>query len=125
MFRSTEVRTHRYTRNKKNTEVKDMSNAIIGFFPSVGPWEIVAILAVALLMFGGKKLPELARGLGKGLRQFKEEVHAVKSDVSDAVDDDGVDYSETSSTDDSGDTEVSDASEDAGDVDEDKGPDTA
>jgi len=97
-----------------------MSNAIIGFFPSVGPWEIVAILAVALLMFGGKKLPELARGLGKGLRQFKEEVHSVKSDVSDAIDDDSTDYSETSSTDDSGDSEVSDASDG---VDEDKGPD--
>jgi len=97
-----------------------MSNAIIGFFPSVGPWEIVAILAVALLMFGGKKLPELARGLGKGLRQFKEEVHAVKSDVTDAVDDDSTDYSETSSADGSDDTEVSDAS---ADVDKDKGPD--
>ena len=97
-----------------------MTNAIIAFFPSVGPWEIVAILAVALLLFGGKKLPELARGLGKGLRQFKEEVHAVKSDVSDAMDDDSTDYSETSSTDDSDDTEVSDASND---VDEDKGPD--
>jgi len=98
-----------------------MSNAIIGFFPSVGPWEIVAILAVALLLFGGKKLPELARGLGKGLRQFKEEVHAVKSDVADAANDDSdVDYSETSAADDSDDTEVSDASDD---VDEDKGPD--
>ena len=97
-----------------------MSNAIIGFFPSVGPWEIVAILAVALLLFGGKKLPELARGLGKGLRQFKEEVHAVKSDVSDAVDDDSTDYSETSAVDDSDGSKISDASDD---VDEDKGPD--
>ena len=78
-----------------------MSNEIIGFFPSVGPWEIVAILGVALLLFGGKKLPELAKGLGKGLRQFKEEVHSVKSDVSDAIDDDSsdsTDYSESSST---------------------------
>ncbi|MDP6634787.1 MAG: twin-arginine translocase TatA/TatE family subunit [Phycisphaerae bacterium] len=99
-----------------------MSNAIIGFFPSVGPWEIVAILAVALLMFGGKKLPELARGLGKGLRQFKEEVHAVKSDVSDAVDSEP-DYSETSSVDDSGDAEVAHDSDDSDEVDEEKGPD--
>ena len=104
-----------------------MSNAIIGFFPSIGPWEIVAILAVALLMFGGKKLPELARGLGKGLRQFKEEIHAVKSNVSDAVDSEP-DYSETSSTDDSGDSEVADSSDDADEDKEgedDKGPDTA
>jgi len=98
-----------------------MSNVIIGFSPSVGPWEIVAILAVALLLFGGKKLPELARGLGKGLRQFKEEVHAVKSNVTDAMDDDDVDYSETSSVDDSDETEVSDASDETSE--EDKGPD--
>ena len=98
-----------------------MSNAIIGFLPSVGPWEIVAILAVALLMFGGKKLPELARGLGKGLRQFKEEVHAVKSDVNEAIDSEP-DYSESSSIDDSGDAEVSHASDD-NDIHEEKGPD--
>ena len=99
-----------------------MTNAIIGFFPSVGPWEIVAILAVALLMFGGKKLPELARGLGKGLRQFKEEVHSVKSDVSDSIDSEP-DYTEpASSTDDSG--EVADSSSDTA-TDEDKGPDKA
>lgn len=94
-----------------------MSNAIIGFFPSLGMPEIIIILVAMLLLFGGKKLPELARGLGKGLRQFKEEVHAVKSDVTDAMEDDSDDYSEASSTDDS---EVADASDD---VDESKGPD--
>jgi len=62
-----------------------MSNAIIGFFPNLGMWEIVIILFFALLLFGGKKLPELARGLGKGLRQFKEEVHGVKEDLNDAM----------------------------------------
>ncbi len=36
-----------------------------------GPWEIIAILAVALLMFGGKKIPEVAKGLGEGIRNFK------------------------------------------------------
>ncbi|MCP4376639.1 MAG: twin-arginine translocase TatA/TatE family subunit [bacterium] len=78
-----------------------MSNAILGIFTSIGAPEVIIVLAVALLLFGGKKLPELARGLGKGLRQFKEEVHSVKSDVSDAVDDDSTDYSESSSTSDS------------------------
>ncbi len=96
-----------------------MSNAIIGFLPSVGAWEIVAILAVALLMFGGKKLPELARGLGKGLRQFKEEVHSVKSDVSDAIDEEPS-YSEPDPVDNSGDKEVAAADEE---IDEEKGPD--
>ena len=39
---------------------------------SIGPMELVVILAVALLLFGGKKIPELAKGLGEGIRNFKE-----------------------------------------------------
>lgn len=38
---------------------------------SIGPMELVLILAVAVLLFGGRKIPELARGLGDGLRNFK------------------------------------------------------
>jgi sec-independent protein translocase protein TatA len=38
----------------------------------VGPWQIVLILAVVLLMFGGKKLPQLMKGLGQGIREFKD-----------------------------------------------------
>lgn len=39
---------------------------------SVGPWQIVLIVAVLLLLFGGRKIPELMRGLGKGVKEFKE-----------------------------------------------------
>lgn len=38
----------------------------------LGTWEIILILAVILLMFGGKKIPELMRGLGKGMKEFKD-----------------------------------------------------
>lgn len=38
----------------------------------VGPWQIVVIVLVLLLLFGGKKIPELMRGLGRGVREFKE-----------------------------------------------------
>lgn len=38
----------------------------------IGGWEIVVILLVILLLFGGRKLPELMRGMGKGLREFKD-----------------------------------------------------
>lgn len=38
----------------------------------VGPWQIILILAIVLLLFGGKKIPELMKGLGKGIRNFKE-----------------------------------------------------
>tara|TARA_B100000902_G_scaffold374638_1_gene403803 strand:- start:150 stop:326 length:177 start_codon:yes stop_codon:yes gene_type:complete len=38
----------------------------------IGPWQIVLIVLVVLLMFGGKKIPELMRGLGKGMTEFKK-----------------------------------------------------
>jgi sec-independent protein translocase protein TatA len=38
---------------------------------SIGPAELLVILAVALLLFGGKKIPELAKGLGEGIKNFK------------------------------------------------------
>lgn len=38
----------------------------------VGPWQLIIIVFVILLLFGGKKIPELMKGLGKGVRSFKE-----------------------------------------------------
>ncbi len=42
---------------------------ILGVF---GPWQVIIILAVVLLLFGGKKIPELMKGLGKGVKEFKD-----------------------------------------------------
>jgi len=39
---------------------------------TIGPMELVVILAIAVLLFGGKKIPEVAKGLGEGIRNFKE-----------------------------------------------------
>ncbi|MBL7929549.1 MAG: twin-arginine translocase TatA/TatE family subunit [Bacteroidia bacterium] len=44
---------------------------ILGFLGGLGGGEIFLIILVVLLIFGGKKIPELARGLGKGIREFK------------------------------------------------------
>lgn len=41
-------------------------------FGKIGPWEIIAILAVVLLIFGSKKLPELARAIGKSVVELKD-----------------------------------------------------
>jgi sec-independent protein translocase protein TatA len=41
----------------------------------VGPWQIIVILAIVLLLFGGKKIPELMKGLGRGVREFKEGIN--------------------------------------------------
>ena len=38
----------------------------------LGPWEITAIVVVILLLFGGRKIPELMKGLGKGMKEFKD-----------------------------------------------------
>ncbi len=51
-----------------------------------GGWEMVVIAIVILLLFGAKKLPELARGLGQGIREFKGAVDGVKGEINDAKD---------------------------------------
>lgn len=49
----------------------------------VGPWEIVIIALIFLLLFGGKKIPELMKGLGKGVKSFKEGLNEVEKDIKD------------------------------------------
>ncbi|MEJ1221482.1 twin-arginine translocase TatA/TatE family subunit [Sediminicola sp. 1XM1-17] len=41
-------------------------------FLAVGPWQVVIVVLVVLLLFGGKKIPELMRGLGSGIKEFKD-----------------------------------------------------
>ena len=60
---------------------------------SLGPWEIVIIVLVIIIVFGGKRIPELARELGRGLKEFrkttnviKDEVNATAEDVKSSVD---------------------------------------
>ncbi|HEY0668218.1 MAG TPA: twin-arginine translocase TatA/TatE family subunit [Sphingobacteriaceae bacterium] len=50
-------------------------------FLNIGTPELMAIMFVVLLLFGGKKLPELARGLGKGIREFKDASDGVKREI--------------------------------------------
>ena len=49
-----------------------------------GTWEIVLIVLVILLLFGGKKIPELMKGLGKGVKSFKEGMNEVEKEIKDA-----------------------------------------
>ncbi len=44
----------------------------------LGTWEIVIIVLVVLLLFGGRKIPELMKGLGKGVKSFKDGVNGVE-----------------------------------------------
>ena len=61
-----------------------MDLALIPLVPGVGPTELIIILTIVLLLFGAKKIPELARGLGTGIREFKKGTSG--ADEKDAVD---------------------------------------
>ncbi len=58
------------------------------FAAFLGGWEIVLILAVVLILFGAKKLPELAKGLGSGIKEFKKATREVTDEIQSAVDED-------------------------------------
>lgn len=50
----------------------------------VGPWQVVIIALVILLLFGGKKIPELMKGLGKGVKSFKEGLNEIEDQINQA-----------------------------------------
>ena len=54
---------------------------------SLGPWEIALIFLFVIILFGGKKLPELARGLGLGLKEFKKAKREITDEVQNAAED--------------------------------------
>lgn len=51
------------------------------FLGNLGTGEIVVIAIVVLLLFGGKKIPELMKGIGKGIKSFKEGVKGLEDDI--------------------------------------------
>ena len=59
-------------------------NINIAFF-NLGPWEILLILVVVLVLFGAKRLPELARGLGLGINEFRDAVDSSKKEIIDGL----------------------------------------
>src|SRR3978361_1176387 len=54
-------------------------------FLNIGGPEMILIVFVALLLFGGEKLPEIARGLGKGIRDFKDASEGVKREITNQI----------------------------------------
>ena len=54
------------------------------FLNMVGPWQIVLVVGLVLLLFGGRKIPELMKGLGGGVKEFKK---AMKEDEDDSAKD--------------------------------------
>ncbi len=53
-----------------------------------GGWELVIIVLVIILLFGAKKIPELAKGLGKGIREFKDATKDIKNEIDEGLKED-------------------------------------
>ena len=60
----------------------------LGFIGSLGGWEIAVILIFLLVFFGAKRIPELARGMGRGIREFKDATKEIKNEIEEGVKDD-------------------------------------
>jgi len=60
-----------------------MINSII--LGVIGPWQVVLLVAALLLMVGGKKIPQLMKGIGEGIREFKDAKDAKKDDDSQEI----------------------------------------
>ena len=57
-------------------------------FAGIGGMELIFIFAVILLLFGAKKIPELAKGLGRGIREFKDATAGIKDELESGLNDD-------------------------------------
>lgn len=76
-------------------------NEIFAFLGTIGTQELLIILVIVLLLFGAKKLPELARGLGKSMQEFKKATREVEDNFKEAMNDESKGVSQNSSTQDS------------------------
>lgn len=61
-----------------------MYNSLL-FLNGLGTGEVVLILIVILVFFGSKRIPDLARGLGRGMREFKDAVGGVQDDIKQSI----------------------------------------
>ncbi len=62
-----------------------MTSTTLLFIGGLGGSEITLILVIFLLLFGAKKIPELARGLGRGIREFKDATKEIKDEIEGGV----------------------------------------
>lgn len=61
---------------------------MFGLLPSIGPWELVAILAIVMIIFGPGKLPVIGTSIGKGIREFRNATSVSADKEKDAADND-------------------------------------
>ena len=73
--------------SRMNIVYNNAMQPVIGFLGSLGTPEIIVIFVVVLLLFGAKKIPELARGLGKSMGEFKKAREEFETEITKAADD--------------------------------------
>jgi len=61
----------------------------LALFGPIGAWEIILILLIVVFLFGARRIPEIARGLGEGIRNFRGSIKGDDGDSSDSSDDGG------------------------------------
>lgn len=59
----------------------------LAFLGNLGPTEMILILLIVIIFFGAKKIPELARGLGQGIKEFKKASSDIKQEIEEGVKD--------------------------------------
>ena len=59
----------------------------LGFIQNIGGGSLVLIIIVIILLFGAKRIPELARGLGRGIREFKDATKEIQDDLEEGLKD--------------------------------------
>ncbi|MFT2011298.1 twin-arginine translocase TatA/TatE family subunit [Pontibacter sp. 13R65] len=64
-----------------------ITTTIFAFIGGIGGTELALIMIAILLLFGAKRIPELARGLGRGIREFKDATQEIKSEIEHSVKD--------------------------------------
>jgi len=60
-------------------------NSVFGFLHNLGPWELIAILAIVLIIFGPGKLPEVGKSIGKAIREFRRSSTEATEEVEEAL----------------------------------------
>ena len=75
----------------ENSEVSQTFSVIIftfwgGITMPIGPWELIVILIIALLVFGPKRLPDMGRSLGKAIREFRNAGKEIQNDIAESID---------------------------------------
>ena len=65
--------------------VESPTIAPVAFLPNIGTTELIIIFFVVLLLFGAKKLPELARGMGRSIKEFKKATSEIEEEVRTAI----------------------------------------